>query len=92
MLHRLLNALILLPDRYCYQVPADLGLRADEVTFPNAQGQLLHGFWFKPGGQTTAVEIPQDEALSSYFVLARPAISLRTSTILNSCAGPAVRC
>src|SRR5712692_6782341 len=62
MLHRLLNALILLPDRYRYQVPADLGLRADEVAFPNAQGQLLHGFWFKPVGQTMASEIPQDEA------------------------------
>ena len=52
MLHRLLNALILLPDRYRYQVPADLGLHADEIAFPNAQGQLLHGFWFKPVGQT----------------------------------------
>jgi uncharacterized protein len=61
MLHRLLNALILLPDRYCYQVPADLGLCADEVAFPNAQGQLLHGFWFKPVGQTTTAEISQDE-------------------------------
>jgi pimeloyl-ACP methyl ester carboxylesterase len=62
MLHHLLNALILLPDRYCYQVPADLGLQADEVAFLNAQGQLLHGFWFKPVGQTTASEMPQDEA------------------------------
>jgi len=62
MLHRLLNALILLPDRYCYQVPADLGLCADEVAFPNAQGELLHGFWFRPVGQTMASEIPQDEA------------------------------
>ena len=61
MLHRLLNALILLPDRYRYQVPADLGLRADEITFPNAQGQLLHGFWFRPVGQM-ASEDPQDEA------------------------------
>jgi pimeloyl-ACP methyl ester carboxylesterase len=61
MLHRLLNALILLPDRYCYQVPADLGLRADAVAFPNAQGQLLHGFWFQPVGHM-ASEIPQDEA------------------------------
>jgi pimeloyl-ACP methyl ester carboxylesterase len=62
MLHRLLNALILLPDRYRYQVPADLGLCADEVAFPNAQGEILHGFWFKPGGQARASEIPQDEA------------------------------
>src|SRR5512132_2531867 len=61
MLHRLLNALILLPDRYCYQVPADLGLRADEITFPNVQGQLLHGFWFRPVGPM-ASEAPQDEA------------------------------
>jgi pimeloyl-ACP methyl ester carboxylesterase len=61
MLHRLLNALILLPDRYRYQVPADLGLCADEIAFPNAQGQLLHGFWFKPVGQTLASEEPQDE-------------------------------
>ena len=62
MLYRLLNTLILLPDRYRYQVPADLGLCADEVAFPNAQGQRLHGFWFKPVGQTTAAEAPHDEA------------------------------
>src|ERR1051326_2801904 len=62
MLHRFLNALILLPDRYCYQVPADLGLQADEVAFPNVQGQLLHGFWFKPVGSTVALERPQDKA------------------------------
>jgi pimeloyl-ACP methyl ester carboxylesterase len=62
VLHRLLNTLILLPDRYCYQVPADLGLCADAVAFPNAQGQLLHGFWFKPVGRTAPLEIPQDEA------------------------------
>ena len=62
MLHRLLNALILLPDRYCYQVPADLGLRADAVAFPNAQGHLLRGFWFKPVAQTMAAERSQDEA------------------------------
>src|SRR5689334_8549431 len=62
MLHRLLNALILLPDRYRYQVPADLGLRADEVTFPNAQGELLHGFWFSPVGPAMASGGLQDEA------------------------------
>ena len=62
MLHRLLNALILLPDRYCYQVPADLGLRADVVAFPNAQGHLLRGFWFKPVEQPMAAESPRDEA------------------------------
>jgi len=62
MLHRLLNALILLPERYCYQVPADLGLRADEVAFPNAQGQLLRGFWFRPVGQTMAAAMPQEAA------------------------------
>jgi pimeloyl-ACP methyl ester carboxylesterase len=45
MLHRLLNSLILLPDRYRYQIPADLGLQAEEVTFPNAQGNLLRGLW-----------------------------------------------
>jgi pimeloyl-ACP methyl ester carboxylesterase len=62
MLHRLLNALILLPDRYCYQLPADLGLRADAVAFPNAQGHLLRGFWFKPVEPTMAAERSQDEA------------------------------
>src|SRR5947207_14023537 len=72
MLHRLLNALILLPDRYCYQVPADLGLRADAVTFPNAQGQLLHGFWFRPGGQTMASEGPQDAAPGVLFCPGTP--------------------
>jgi pimeloyl-ACP methyl ester carboxylesterase len=62
MLHRLLNALILLPDRYCYQVPADLGLSADEVAFPNTQGQLLRGFWFRPIGQTVSSEMLVGEA------------------------------
>jgi pimeloyl-ACP methyl ester carboxylesterase len=45
MIHRLLNALILLPDRFCYQTPADLGLRGEEVTFPNAQGVPLKGLF-----------------------------------------------
>ncbi|MCZ6874720.1 MAG: alpha/beta hydrolase [bacterium] len=43
MIHRLLNALILLPDAYHYQAPADLGLCAEAVTFPNRQGLLLQG-------------------------------------------------
>lgn len=51
MLHRWLNALILLPDARCYQVPADLGLRADMVEFPNAQGQRLRGLWCAPSTQ-----------------------------------------
>ena len=62
MLHRLLNALILLPDRYCYQVPADLGLSAEAVAFPNAHGQHLRGFWFEPGGQPGPAGMPQGEA------------------------------
>ena len=45
MIHRLLNSLILLPDPYCYQTPADLGLWAEEVTFPNAQGDRLRGLF-----------------------------------------------
>jgi pimeloyl-ACP methyl ester carboxylesterase len=49
MIHRMLNSLILLPDRYCYQAPADLGLWAEEATFPNAQGQPLKGFFCKQG-------------------------------------------
>jgi pimeloyl-ACP methyl ester carboxylesterase len=52
MIHRLLNSLILLPDRYCYQEPADLGLQAEEVVFPNARGAFLHGLFcqqFSPG-------------------------------------------
>jgi len=62
MLHRLLNALILLPDRYCYQVPTALGLSAEAVAFPNAQGQPLHGLWFGSVGQAGASEMSQDEA------------------------------
>ena len=62
MLHRLLNALILLPDRYCYQVPTDLGLSAEAVAFPNAQGQPLRGFWFRPVGQPVSAGKPQGEA------------------------------
>jgi pimeloyl-ACP methyl ester carboxylesterase len=53
MLHRLLNSLILLPERYCYQTPADLGLCAREVTFPNAQGQQLHGLLCQPSDPET---------------------------------------
>lgn len=49
MIHRLLNALILLPDRFCYQTPADLGLWAEEVTFPNAQGVPLTGLFCRRG-------------------------------------------
>lgn len=63
MLHRLLNALILLPDRYCYQVPTDLGLRAEAVAFPNAQGQPLRGFWCEPMGQPASIGMPQGRAV-----------------------------
>jgi len=58
MLHRLLNALILLPDRYCYQVPTDLGLSAAAVTFLNANGQPLRGFWFAPAGPPGSAGTP----------------------------------
>jgi pimeloyl-ACP methyl ester carboxylesterase len=51
MFHRLLNAVILLPDAYRYQVPADLGLVAEEVAFLSAQGQSLKGLYFPSGGQ-----------------------------------------
>ena len=61
MLHRLLNALILLPDRYCYQMPTDLGLSAEAVAFPNAQGQPLRGLWFAPGGQPGSAAVPPGE-------------------------------
>ncbi len=43
MIHRLLNALILSPEAYHYQAPADLGLCAEAVTFPNQQGLPLQG-------------------------------------------------
>src|SRR5215468_8577749 len=59
MLHRMLNALILLPDRYCYQVPTDLGLNAEAIVFPNAQREHLRGFWFAPVGQPGPVGLPQ---------------------------------
>jgi hypothetical protein len=50
MIHRLLNSLILLPDPYCYQTPADLGLCAEDVVFCNAQGDRLRGlFCRRPG-------------------------------------------
>lgn len=48
MLHRFLNSLILLPDRLHYQTPGDLGLQAEAVRFPNAQGQMLHGWYVAP--------------------------------------------
>jgi pimeloyl-ACP methyl ester carboxylesterase len=53
MLYRLLNSLILLPERYCYQTPADLGLCATEVAFDNAQGQQLRGLFCQPHPQET---------------------------------------
>lgn len=62
MLHRLLNALILLPDPRCYQVPSDLGLVAHEVAFPNTQGQLLRGLWCAPLGQVGPAPAPQTAA------------------------------
>jgi pimeloyl-ACP methyl ester carboxylesterase len=62
MLRRLLNAVILLPDRYCYQVPADLGLSAEAVAFPNAQGHLLRGFLFQPVGRAGTPSLRQGEA------------------------------
>ena len=61
MIHRLLNSLILLPDRYCYQVPADLGLHAEEVMFPNAQGVSLRGVFCRGGlAETSAHPLPGD--------------------------------
>lgn len=54
MLHRWLNAVVLLPDPRCYQTPADLGLVAEAVAFPNAAGQLLRGLWCAPCPQTAA--------------------------------------
>lgn len=49
MIHRLLNSLILLPDPYCYQTPADLGLWAEAVIFRNAQGDCLRGLFCRQG-------------------------------------------
>jgi pimeloyl-ACP methyl ester carboxylesterase len=48
MIHRLLDSLILLSDRYSYQVPADLGLVAEAVSFPNARGGTLTGLFCQP--------------------------------------------
>jgi uncharacterized protein len=53
MIHRLLNSLILLPDPYCYQTPAALGLWAEEVVFCNAQGDRLRGLFCRPGPPDT---------------------------------------
>jgi uncharacterized protein len=61
MIHRLLNSLILLPDRYCYQVPADLGLHAEKVVFPNAQGSSLHGLFCWTGASKDASSAPPND-------------------------------
>ena len=53
MIYRLLNSLILLPDAYHYQAPADLGLQAEAVTFPNRQGLPLHGLFCWQDAQAT---------------------------------------
>ena len=61
MIHRLLNSLILLPDQYGYQAPEELGLRAEAVSFPNAQGALLTGLFCQPGAGTAPAEVPDHE-------------------------------
>jgi pimeloyl-ACP methyl ester carboxylesterase len=58
MIHRWLNSLILLPDRYCYQEPADLGLHAETVVFPNAQGVPLHGLFCQSWSTEKAAHTP----------------------------------
>ncbi len=58
MLHRWLNSIILRPDRYCYQIPEDVGLCASPVAFPNGQGQLLRGFLFAPLEPEAASHLP----------------------------------
>lgn len=61
MIHRLLNSLILLPDAYHYQAPADLGLQAEIVTFPNRQGLPLHGLFCWQADQATDAHLcPKD--------------------------------
>ena len=61
MIHRLLNSLILLPDRYCYQEPADLGLHAEAVVFPNARGVPLHGLFCQRLSPEEATHTPPDD-------------------------------
>jgi pimeloyl-ACP methyl ester carboxylesterase len=51
MIHRLFSSLILLADRFCYQVPSDLGLCAEEVAFQNAQGHYLKGLFCQRAAQ-----------------------------------------
>ncbi len=79
MLHRWLNARILLPDKYCYQVPADLGLVAHDVTFANAQGQPLRGLWFAPVSQPDVALPP---ATAAPVVLVCPGTSGNLSSHL----------
>src|SRR5262249_29517002 len=50
------------PDRYCYQIPTDLGLSAEAVAFANVDGQHLRGFWFEPVEQPGPVGTLQGRA------------------------------
>jgi len=61
VIHRLLNSLILLPDQYGYQVPADLGLVAEVVSFPNAQGKPLTGLFCRPRSARGPSSTPDNE-------------------------------
>ncbi len=61
MIHRLLNSLILLPDAYHYQAPADLGLGAEAVTFPNAQGLPLRGVFCWQASQGPVSNVRPEE-------------------------------
>ena len=61
MIHRLLNSLILLPDPYGYQAPSELGLHAEEVSFPNAQGVPLRGLFCQCATQDNPALLDHDE-------------------------------
>ena len=61
MLHRLLNSLILLPDPCLYQTPADVGLLAYAVHFPNAQGHTLRGWFFQAACHPVSPATPHSE-------------------------------
>lgn len=80
MIHRLLNSLILLPDAYHYQAPADLGLQAEAVTFPNRQGLPLQGLLCWQASQTIADRF-HPEALP--VILFCPGTSSNLSTHLH---------
>ena len=52
MMPFLLNSLLYFPSRQFFAQPADLGLEAEDVVFETEDGETLHAWWFRTGGES----------------------------------------